>query len=232
MNESQSRVIAYLLVTVVNGLPTQAIAIPTDKTGEATESFSVTSPASVEDPMAQVTSVSQLRDVQPTDWAFSALQSLVERYGCIAGYPDGTYRGDRPLSRYEFAAGLNACLDRVNEFIATATSDLVTREDYMVYLNFPDLFAKGNLGGIYFGQPPKITSSDLPLGNNVPDYINTGLGRPGSQPGTTHHLEAFYRFRVTDNISVTPGIIHIWEPGHTPDSDSITIGVLRTSFTF
>lgn len=119
MNESQSRVIAYLLVTVVNGLPTQAIAIPTDKTGEATESFSVSSPASVEDPMAQVTSVSQLRDVQPTDWAFSALQSLVERYGCIAGYPDGTYRGDRPLSRYEFAAGLNACLDRVNEFIAT-----------------------------------------------------------------------------------------------------------------
>lgn len=129
MNKSQSRVIAYLLVTVVNGLPTQAIAIPTDKTGETTESFSVTSPASVEDPMAQVTSVSQLRDVQPTDWAFSALQSLVERYGCIAGYPNGTYRGDRPLSRYEFAAGLNACLDRVNEFIATATSDLVTRED-------------------------------------------------------------------------------------------------------
>ncbi|MGL6284540.1 MAG: hypothetical protein ACRC2J_19215, partial [Microcoleaceae cyanobacterium] len=39
----------------------------------------------------QVTSVSQLSDVQPTDWAFQALQSLVERYGCIAGYPDGTY---------------------------------------------------------------------------------------------------------------------------------------------
>ncbi|MBD1842973.1 hypothetical protein H6F89_06020, partial [Cyanobacteria bacterium FACHB-63] len=36
----------------------------------------------------QVTSVSQLSDVRPTDWAFQALQSLVERYGCIAGYPD------------------------------------------------------------------------------------------------------------------------------------------------
>ncbi|TAD87550.1 MAG: hypothetical protein EA000_07150, partial [Oscillatoriales cyanobacterium] len=35
----------------------------------------------------QVTSVSQLSDVRPTDWAFQALQSLVERYGCIAGYP-------------------------------------------------------------------------------------------------------------------------------------------------
>ena len=80
-------------------------------------------------PMAQVTSVSQLSDVQPTDWAFQALQSLVERYGCIAGYPDGTYRGNRALTRYEFAAGLNACLDRVNELIATATADGVGKAD-------------------------------------------------------------------------------------------------------
>ncbi|MDF5716370.1 MAG: iron uptake porin [Rhizonema sp. NSF051] len=79
--------------------------------------------------LGQVTSVSQFSDVQPTDWAFQALQSLVERYGCIAGYPNGTYRGNRAMTRYEFAAGLNSCLDRVNELIATATSDIVKKED-------------------------------------------------------------------------------------------------------
>ncbi len=79
--------------------------------------------------MAQVNSVSGLSDVQPTDWAFQALQSLVERYGCIAGYPNGTYRGNRAMTRYEFAAGLNACLNRVNELIATATGDLVAKQD-------------------------------------------------------------------------------------------------------
>ncbi|WP_016949867.1 iron uptake porin [Anabaena sp. PCC 7108] len=79
--------------------------------------------------ISQVTSVSQLSDVQPTDWAFQALQSLVERYGCIAGYPNGTYRGNRAMTRYEFAAGLNACLDRVNELIATATADSLTKQD-------------------------------------------------------------------------------------------------------
>ncbi|MBE9198176.1 MULTISPECIES: iron uptake porin [unclassified Nodularia (in: cyanobacteria)] len=79
--------------------------------------------------IGQVTSVSQFSDVQPTDWAFQALQSLVERYGCIAGYPNSTYRGNRALTRYEFAAGLNACLDRVNELIATATADVITRQD-------------------------------------------------------------------------------------------------------
>jgi hypothetical protein len=91
--------------------------------------------------MSQVTSVSQLSDVRPTDWAFQALQSLVERYGCIAGYPDRTYRGNRALTRYEFAAGLNACLDRVNELIAAATSDLVKKEDLATIQKLQEEFA-------------------------------------------------------------------------------------------
>ncbi|MCU0552944.1 MAG: iron uptake porin, partial [Leptolyngbya sp. Prado105] len=90
---------------------------------------------------SQVTSVSQLSDVRPTDWAFQALQSLVERYGCIAGYPDRTYRGNRALTRYEFAAGLNACLDRVNELIAAATSDLVKKEDLTTLQKLQEEFA-------------------------------------------------------------------------------------------
>lgn len=100
-----------------------------------------TPPSSDENSIGQVTSVSQLSDVQPTDWAFQALQSLVERYGCIAGYPDGTYRGNRALTRYEFAAGLNACLDRVNELIGTATSNLATREDLATLQRLQEEFA-------------------------------------------------------------------------------------------
>lgn len=65
----------------------------------------------------QVTNIGQLRDVSPGDWAYEALRNLVERYGCIAGYPDGTYRGNRALSRYEFAAGLNACLNQLERIV-------------------------------------------------------------------------------------------------------------------
>ncbi len=571
-SNSKILMLAWLIVAGVNTIVEKAIAIPTDtesthnsefrtqnselrtQNSEVNSDITPSSPFT-KDPMSQVTSVSQLNDVQPNDWAFGALQSLVERYGCIAGYPDSNYRGNRALTRYEFAAGVNACLDRINELIATATNDLVSREDltilqklqeefaaelatlrgrvdsleaktaeieanqfstttklsgllivgvqgrtnnrgdvnlrdgqrdtndggtninvislaqlyltsqitprsylftgllagngttaprftnsvsrndvllgyefptdsliisdlnlhwlvtdklavmvgtegvsipaafrgpnrvesaatgslsffaqrnpilnmgyghggiaidwqfakraslqaiytsyqpgdpgqgsglfdgntttgiqllltptdaidlslyyvnnyssdgclltfvgdecltvvdsttgtsaplqtnavgatvtwqisksisagawggytksyipgrsgnvettnYMVFFNFPDLFAKGNLGGIYIGQPPKITSSNLPVGNNVPDFINTGLGRAGGQPGTTTQIEAFYRFQLNDNISVTPGIIHILQPGHTPDSDSVTIGILRSTFTF
>lgn len=111
-------------------------------------------------------------------------------------------------------------------------SGTVATTNYMVFVNFPDLFKSGNLGGIYIGQPPKIVSSNLPTGNNVPDFLDTGLGRSGGQPGTTTHVEVFYRWQVNDNISVTPGLILIFQPGHTPDSDPISVGVLRTSFSF
>jgi len=63
----------------------------------------------------QVTSVSQFSDVKPTDWAYQALSNLVERYGCVAGYPNGTFGGGKAMTRYEAAALLNACLDRVTE---------------------------------------------------------------------------------------------------------------------
>ena len=68
--------------------------------------------------MNQVNSVSEFSDVSPDDWAYEALRNLVERYGCIEGYPDGSFRGNRALTRYEFAAGLNSCLQQIERLIA------------------------------------------------------------------------------------------------------------------
>ena len=75
----------------------------------------------------QITNVDQLRDVSPTDWAYEALRSLVDRYGCISGFPNQTYRGSQPLSRFEFAAGLNSCLNQIERLIAS--SETVSSED-------------------------------------------------------------------------------------------------------
>jgi BMFP domain-containing protein YqiC len=127
------------LEAVVNQTVETSIPLGTSKKTRNSErvtpvsELSVTAPPTQKKPTnnsaGQVTSVSQLSDVKPTDWAFQALQSLVERYGVIAGYTDGTFKGNRALTRYEFAAGLNAALDRLNELIATSTTDLVKRED-------------------------------------------------------------------------------------------------------
>ncbi|PSB10090.1 S-layer protein [Pleurocapsa sp. CCALA 161] len=75
---------------------------------------------------ASYPSVSELKDVASTDWAYEALQVLIERYGVMTGYPDGTFKGDkpngmaslRPLTRYEFATALNEVLQQLEELIA------------------------------------------------------------------------------------------------------------------
>lgn len=106
------------------------------------------------DPMAQVTSVSQLADVQPTDWAYQALQTLVERYGVIVGYSEGTFRGERALTRYEFAAGVNAAIDRISELIAASSQDTVSEADLAVLTRLQEDFGnelivlRGRLDGL------------------------------------------------------------------------------------
>jgi Carbohydrate-selective porin, OprB family/S-layer homology domain len=89
----------------------------------------------------QVTSVGQLSDVKPTDWAYQALSNLVEKYGCVAGYPNGTYKGGQAMTRYEAAALLSACLDRVTE---------VTDELQRLQKEFADELAviKGRVGAL------------------------------------------------------------------------------------
>lgn len=158
--------------------------------------------------LAQVTSVSQLSDVQPTDWAFQSLQSLVERYGCIAGYPDTTFRGNRALTRYEFAAGLNACLDRVNELIATSSGSL-TKEDLTTLQRLQKEFAvelaslrgrvdtleasNAELQANQFSTTTKLVGEVISyvgdaFGENADDLNNTTLG---------------YRARLDFNTSFT-----------------------------
>ncbi|MBD2077543.1 S-layer homology domain-containing protein [Phormidium sp. FACHB-592] len=50
--------------------------------------------------------------------------------GCISGTPNGMYQGDRPITRYEFAAGMNACLDQVNQQLQFSRANFATRTDF------------------------------------------------------------------------------------------------------
>lgn len=108
----------------------------------------------------------------------------------------------------------------------------VTTLNWMGFLNFPDLFGKGNLGGLYVGQPPRITNSTLPTGKNIPSLLAGGIGTSGGQSGTTIHTEAFIRYRLNDWMSITPGLIVVFNPANTSSSDPVVIGAIRTTFNF
>lgn len=90
-------------------------------------------------PLSQVTSVWELSDIQPTDWAFQALQFLADHYNCLAAYPDGTNRGDRELTRYEFAVSLNACFLKLRDTVAI--KNLATVEDLATLQRLLEEFA-------------------------------------------------------------------------------------------
>ncbi|MEG3895267.1 MULTISPECIES: iron uptake porin [unclassified Microcoleus] len=162
--------------------------------------------------MSQVTSVSQLSDVRPTDWAFQALQSLVERYGCIAGYPDGTYRGNRALTRYEFAAGVNACLDQVTKLIGSSTGTFVTKDDLAILQRLQEEFAaelatlRGRVDGLeartaeleanQFSTTTKLAGEAIFA---VSDTFGDGVGLDDDKTVTN----LGYRVRLNFNTSFT-----------------------------
>ena len=64
-----------------------------------------------------ITQVRQLRDLSPGDWSYEAIRSLAEKYGCMKGISNRTFQGNRSITRYEFAAGLNSCLEKIEDLV-------------------------------------------------------------------------------------------------------------------
>jgi hypothetical protein len=157
---------------------------PIASPSEAASPYSTFQIVQTEEAEAQVTSVSQLSDVQPTDWAFQALQSLVERYGCIAGYPDGTFRGNRAATRYELAAALNACLDQISDRFATK-EDLETVKALQEEFRAELATLKGRIDGL------EARTATL----------------EAQQFSTTTKLvgEAIFQVSATNNVNPVPG---------------------------
>jgi hypothetical protein len=187
------------------GLATQAIPASAQQT-----SVNGLMNAAKQDAVGQVTSVSQLSDVQPTDWAFQALQSLVERYGCIAGYPNGTFRGNRAATRYELAAALNACLDQISDKFATK-EDLATVKALQEEFKAELATLKGRVDGLeartatleaqQFSTTTKL-QGEVVMAVQYGDRLNTRQADNG-RPSANSRASALARVRLNFNTSFT-----------------------------
>jgi Carbohydrate-selective porin, OprB family len=80
----------------------------------------------------------------------------------------------------------------------------------------PNFGGEGNTAGLLVGQSPRVTSAS----NGVAD-TKAGL-----------HLEGFYQVKLSENLSITPGIIYLTAPNHDANSQPAVIGALRTTFLF
>ena len=151
----------------------------------------------------QVTSITQFSDVYPTDWAYQALSNLIERYGCVAGYPNGTYRGNRAMTRFEAAALLNACLDRVTE---------VTDELKRLMKEFEKELAivKGRVDGLEarVGELEATQFSTTTKLKGQADFFIGGISNDKEYEGTQESGDGEavvfqYRYRLNMNTSFT-----------------------------
>ncbi|MEG4352197.1 iron uptake porin [Microcoleus sp. LAD1_D5] len=166
----------------------------------------------------QVTSVNQLADVDPTDWAFQALQSLVERYGAIAGYPDSTFQGDRTMTRYEFAAALNAALEQINLFITQGTESSISNEDLTTVQRLQEEFAtelatlRNRVDGLesrttelesnYFSTTTRLTGQVI-FAANAGGYEGDSIVSPTGEEITRDDLNTTFLYRVSLNLSTS-----------------------------
>jgi hypothetical protein len=65
--------------------------------------------------------------LEPTHWSFQSVQSLIERYQCILNAPDTPNRNSSATSRYEMAALISTCLNRIGDRFANQ-KDLETAQ--------------------------------------------------------------------------------------------------------
>ncbi|PPT06666.1 putative porin [Geitlerinema sp. FC II] len=86
-------------------------------------------------------------------------------------------------------------------------------------MGYSDPFGNdGDLLAFLFGQPPKLVD-----GENLVF---------GEDEDTSLHFELFYRLRLTDRISITPGVFVVTNPEHNSDSEALVVGTIRTTFRF
>jgi len=179
-----------MLAPVALGMIAPAVANAADLNMAAINQYST---------MEQVTSVNQLSDVRPTDWAYQALTNLVERYGCVAGYPNNTFAGGRVMTRFEAAALLNACLDRVTEVTDELQRLLAEFNTELAVLvgRVDGLESKvGQLKATQFSTTTKLKGEATFVLGGVDDYKTTA----GAEAGNA----AFnYDLRLSLNTSFT-----------------------------
>jgi tetratricopeptide (TPR) repeat protein len=81
---------------------------------------------------------------------------------------------------------------------------------------FPNLGGNGHVGGLLIGQEPRVTSASGSFSSLV-------------DPGSSTHLEAFYQYKLSDNLSITPGLIYVTSPDSSGQNSGALIGAIRAN---
>jgi hypothetical protein len=95
-----------------------------------------------------------------------------------------------------------------------------------------------------FFETSRRGEPEVPVTDNNRNLDTVGIARDGNRQNelpkrvgvkdeaTSLHFEVFYRFRLSDNIFITPGVVLVTNPGHIADNNDIWLATIRTTFRF
>jgi Carbohydrate-selective porin, OprB family len=91
--------------------------------------------------------------------------------------------------------------------------------NYAATLAAKDFGSKGSTLGFVVGMQPKLTS-------------NSGATAARVDKDTSLHVEAFYKYKVSDNLFITPGLLILTNPEHNAANPTEYLGTIRSTFVF
>ena len=105
-------------------------------------------------------------DVTPSDWAYQAVVDLSEQ-GVVEGYPDGTFKGERNITRYEMAQIIARMLAKEDQLNAEqrATLDKLAGEyaDELANLGVRVSNLEKKVGNLYWSGDARMRYQDKSL---------------------------------------------------------------------
>lgn len=108
-------------------------------------------------------------DVTPSDWAYQAVVDLSEQ-GVVEGYPDGTFKGERNITRYEMAQIIARMLAKEDQLNAEqrATLDKLAGEyaDELANLGVRVSNLEKKVGNLYWSGDARMRYQDKATGDD------------------------------------------------------------------
>ena len=141
-------------------------------------------------------------DVSPDDWAYQAVSDLSDQ-GVVEGYPDGTFKGERNMTRYELAQVIARLMAREDQLNAEqkATLDKLAGEyaDELANLGVRVSNLEKKVGNIsWFGDARMQYQHNL---DGAKDHTDAWTGRLRINADAQVNDSTYVRGRFTSNMN-------------------------------
>ena len=142
---------------------------------------------------------SAYEDVSRSHWAYNALDYLTAR-GVLEGYPDGFFKGDRTLTRYEFAQAIARLLDSMDSGNMGGDVSVIAQT---LRAEFSDQLAElgrsvGMIGDSIHGLDARIGDLEGGVADNSANISDLERAVSGLTPGPDWQGSFRYRWQIEE----------------------------------